>query len=472
MQIDDLLIINGAYLPESPSIEVFDYPNRKSAIINYLYKLGLSVTTDKSLLIVQQVQPQPIDDVDCMDSSYAINGDDYASPAWENFKGIVGDYPAIFGAEFRASCKEQWDVLIDVANKGSLITICHHPPNPYYALQGVFAAWDGYISRDWKCPGDEMLTPGTPLNLQFLKELDSIAVGFKYLQDHGVILLYRPWHEYNGKFFWWCDVRNFTDAQFIQLYRFTRQYMETTHGLHNLIWCVEEMAGGDCPERWPGDDVVDIVSASRYDQHTYSPSYSFTSEGTTYGIFRDRVYAAHCGNTTYNKPYGLAEWGTCGMEGSSPADLTGFPESFKTQFPRATFMGAWDDQWAFYKQNNLALAMQSPIVVLQKDMVARVISTSGATTSSINYETLGPYKYSLFYSTDLGQTWKHKRNEYPGVYTLALDTNEIGTNVLQILVQSPSVISIPGGGTFYSTQTIMLTSQDQSATIYYTLTPR
>ena len=70
------------------------------------------------------------------------------------------------------------------------------------------------------------------------------------------------------------------------------------------------------------------------------------------------------------------------------------------------------------------------------------------------------------------EAWKHKRNEYPGVYTLALDTNEIGTNVLQILVQSPSVISIPGGGTFYSTQTLMLTSQDQSATIYYTLTPR
>ena len=51
----------------------------------------------------------------------------------------------------------------------------------------------------------DMTTEGTPLNVKWTTEvLDKIADALTILRDSGVVVLWRPFHEMNGDWFWWC----------------------------------------------------------------------------------------------------------------------------------------------------------------------------------------------------------------------------------------------------------------------------
>ena len=53
----------------------------------------------------------------------------------------------------------------------------------------------------WK----ELTTPGSPLNKRWEAQVDKIASYLKQLQDANVPVLWRPYHEMNGVWFWWGD---------------------------------------------------------------------------------------------------------------------------------------------------------------------------------------------------------------------------------------------------------------------------
>ncbi len=50
---------------------------------------------------------------------------------------------------------------------------------------------------------EKLLTPGNETHDRWMKELDTIAAGLKELQDANVVVLWRPFHEMNGGWFWW-----------------------------------------------------------------------------------------------------------------------------------------------------------------------------------------------------------------------------------------------------------------------------
>ncbi|WP_211348319.1 glycosyl hydrolase [Saccharothrix texasensis] len=90
-----------------------------------------------------------------------------------------------------------------------------------------------------------------------IRDMDAIAVQLKRLADAKVPVLFRPLHEAEGGWFWW-GAKGSGPAK--QLYRLLHQRLVSHHGLHNLIWVWNSVS----PEWYPGDDVVDVVSADVY----------------------------------------------------------------------------------------------------------------------------------------------------------------------------------------------------------------
>jgi mannan endo-1,4-beta-mannosidase len=166
--------------------------------------------------------------------------------------------------------------------KGSIITICWHAVPPTAdepvtfqtqgpAVPGALASVQGkLLEEQYK----EVLTQGTRLNKKWAAQVDSIAVYLKKLQDAKVPILWRPYHEMNGDWFWWGGRvgANSTD----DLYRAIFDRLVNYHKLNNLIW-IWNVDRPSTPIRkfsnfYPGDKFLDIASLDVYGSD-FNPAY-------------------------------------------------------------------------------------------------------------------------------------------------------------------------------------------------------
>lgn len=60
--------------------------------------------------------------------------------------------------------------------------------------------------RQW----EELVTPGTALNVRWTRQVDTVASYLNELKALGVPVLWRPYHESNGVWFWWGNRRGKT----------------------------------------------------------------------------------------------------------------------------------------------------------------------------------------------------------------------------------------------------------------------
>ena len=93
-----------------------------------------------------------------------------------------------------------------------------------------------------------------------------IAWHLKQLRNAGVPVLWRPYHEMNGDWFWWGKKPG--DDGYKKLWRMLYDRLVNFHGLNNLIWvynCNETRANVDpYTEYFPGHDVVDVLATDVY----------------------------------------------------------------------------------------------------------------------------------------------------------------------------------------------------------------
>jgi mannan endo-1,4-beta-mannosidase len=117
---------------------------------------------------------------------------------------------------------------------------------------------------------DRLMTDGTDLNEAWKKQVDVIAGYLKQLKDAGVPVLWRPYHEMNGVWFWWCNKKGANGFKRLWIMMYDR--LVKHHGLENLIWVWNTNAPRDRPndeafayeEFWPGRDYVDVLAADVY----------------------------------------------------------------------------------------------------------------------------------------------------------------------------------------------------------------
>jgi mannan endo-1,4-beta-mannosidase len=153
-------------------------------------------------------------------------------------KALTGEVPALIGFEMgvildhseeevRQFRKEVIREAIAVSQAGGLVTMMYHA-----ALPGECLCWryvkNGGISKQ---AFQEIVTPGTEMNKKWLEDIDEVAGYLKQLRDAKVPVLWRPYHEMNGGWFWWgrqSDYQVLWDQMFE---RYTN-----VHQLDNLLW--------------------------------------------------------------------------------------------------------------------------------------------------------------------------------------------------------------------------------------------
>ena len=168
----------------------------------------------------------------------------------------TGKLPAVRGLDF---IDDDFDGCVsrskDWYNKGGIVTICWHcGPN---FVDGYQECLNKTISN-W----DKALTEGTPEYEKLIAGMDKGAAALKELADAGVPVLWRPFHELDGKWFWWGKGG---EANFIKLWKIMYDRYTNYWGLDNLIWvCGFSQNGLNYANWYPGDEYVDIAGADSY----------------------------------------------------------------------------------------------------------------------------------------------------------------------------------------------------------------
>lgn len=176
----------------------------------------------------------------------------------------TGKLPAIRGLDY---INEDFDGVtrrsLNWWKTGGIVSICWHWGTP---PDGV-----GYESSKDSIDLEEALTEGTNLYNGMISQMDRAAEELKKLQDAGVPVLWRPFHEFDGGWFWWGKGG---PDRFIKLWRLMYDRYTNYHGLNNLIWVLGYSNRGVMDGWYPGDEYVDIAGADNYEDGTHVKIYN------------------------------------------------------------------------------------------------------------------------------------------------------------------------------------------------------
>lgn len=192
---------------------------------------------------------------------------------------ITGRYPAVWGCDFAwnfhgknpDSVRQTMIDRVKAAyQQGQIITLMWHSCYPPYGdgcNRETLWVWENKINpAEW----DSLTTVGTALNTQWRVQVDKVANFLKQLRDARIPVLWRPYHEMNGVWFWWCQQPG--EKGFNKLWKMMYDYFTHHHQLNNLIWVWNANAPRDLPKDeayaysayFPGIDYVDILAADVY----------------------------------------------------------------------------------------------------------------------------------------------------------------------------------------------------------------
>jgi len=186
---------------------------------------------------------------------------------------VTGDYPAVYGmdlghiellspANLDTVPFDQMKIFArEIYARGGVITFSWHADNPL--TNGN--AWD--ITTDKTVAS---VLPGGENHEKFKLWLDNIAAFFSSLTDEQgtpIPVIFRPYHEHTGSWFWWGQNLCTTD-EFIGLWRFTVDYLCKEKKVHNLLFSYSSSGNiADTKqylERYPGDDYIDLIGFDYY----------------------------------------------------------------------------------------------------------------------------------------------------------------------------------------------------------------
>ena len=191
----------------------------------------------------------------------------------DSVKAITGKYPALWGSDFILSgTKDRGAEIVAEAIKkhkeGAIVALMWHQGRP---IDEPPYGWKESIQAkltdaQWK----ELITPNTPLNKKWLAQIDQVAVWLKQLQEANVPVLWRPYHEMNGVWFWWGNKPGKDGVE--KLWKMMYDRYVNYHHLNNLIWVWGANGPRDIPldeafaykDFYPGAAYVDVLGTDIY----------------------------------------------------------------------------------------------------------------------------------------------------------------------------------------------------------------
>ena len=150
---------------------------------------------------------------------------------------ITGKYPGLWKADLSFHTLEARPGMIAEAKRqwaaGSLVTLMWHMCPPTQPEPCGWDTPDGVWAKLTDAQWTEMLTPGRPLNSALIARFDVVVPLLRQLDDAGVAVLWRPFHEMNDSWAWWGGHPG-PDGS-LRLYRLMHDHFRAA-GLHNLVW--------------------------------------------------------------------------------------------------------------------------------------------------------------------------------------------------------------------------------------------
>lgn len=267
-------------------------------------------------------------------------------------KAISGETPAILAWEIytqQTAAANKAAMLADMnahISAGGIVGLHDHPGNPVTSTlfdTGYTGAGTGYADRSGS-PVAAIKTGGGS-NATYLSYLDEVATIIGAINGP---VLYRPFHEINGNWFWWNGSDRRSDM--VLVWQQTVDYLRNTKGLHNILFVLNFDAngsladaayGGQALSAWfPGSSYVDVISIDYY------PS------GTPAVLDTDRFRAAYYEllelSGQYSLPIGISEYGAQNLVAQTQSDFwwESFCYPLIVKYPEIRFFCTWNGTYA------------------------------------------------------------------------------------------------------------------------------
>jgi len=189
-------------------------------------------------------------------------------------KSVTGSHPAVIGVDFSGftggsperiqRTKTQVKKIVeDTYNRGGVVTVAWHFLNP---VSGGGFYWQDTVSL----PAVKYIIPGGEAHDRYKVILNGIAEWAKNTRGKDgkqVPMIFRPFHEFDGGWFWWGKP-HCTRDEFISLWRFTVSYLRDSLAVHNFLYAFSPdnnfTTEAAYLERYPGDEWVDMLGMDNY----------------------------------------------------------------------------------------------------------------------------------------------------------------------------------------------------------------
>ncbi len=118
-------------------------------------------------------------------------------------------------------------------------------------------------------PAVPEILPGGALHEKYKASLDEFAQriqAFRGTQGEAIPLIFRPFHEQNGSWFWWGK-KSASPEDYRALWRFTVAYLRDVKEVHQLLYAYSPSAfqtEEEYLETYPGDEWVDLLGLDHY----------------------------------------------------------------------------------------------------------------------------------------------------------------------------------------------------------------
>jgi len=261
----------------------------------------------------------------------------------------TGHWPAIFGADYAdfdrggLETAQPNQAAMAYWKQGGLVTISAHLYNP--------TTTNGGGLRDKDVDLASLLATNDPTHARWMRELNLLAAGLQELREAKVVVLWRPFHEMNGDWFWWGGKDPET---FIQVWRQMFDYFTDTKGLDNLIWVYSPNHGRNTASYYAGSLYVDLVGLDAYTDFV--------------DVDHIKGYAAVA---ALPKPFGFTEYGPHGPQNPpGDYDYTRFLAGVERDFPKTCFFMSWNARWSLGSNEKTKELLDNPIIVNRENLPA------------------------------------------------------------------------------------------------------
>lgn len=186
---------------------------------------------------------------------------------------VCGDYPAVISFDLgeielggdksldKVPFEKIRQEIINQYNRGGLVSLSWHPRNPKTGGD----AWDVSDSTVVKSilPGGENYTKFQG----WLGKVNDFILSLKTSDGTKIPVLFRPWHEHTGSWFWWGQNLCTTD-EYKALWQMTADYLNAHGATDQIVYAystgTEPQDQASYLERYPGHDLIDVLGFDAY----------------------------------------------------------------------------------------------------------------------------------------------------------------------------------------------------------------